>query len=80
MLRATWKVIPEAHSATEGQWKPSTIEEIMWKAECQGLFDKVEELLVKIRAKSLKHINGTCKNFGIPQIVHIEEKKFMPKV
>lgn len=72
-------MIPEAHSATEGQWKPSTIEEIMWKAECQGLFDKVEKLLVKIRTKSLKHINGTCKNFGIPQIVHIERKNSCQK-
>lgn len=74
------KVVPEAHSATEGQWKPSTIEQIMWKTECQGLFDKVEELLVKINAKSLKYMNGTCKNFAIPQIVHIGEKKSMPKV
>lgn len=80
MLSAMWKVVPEAHSVTEVQWKPSTIEQIMWKTECQGLFDKIEELLVKTNAKSLKYMNGICKNFGIPQIVHIEEKKFMPKV
>lgn len=80
MLNAMSKVVPEAPSATEVQWKPPTIEQIMWKTECQGLFDKVEELLVKIKAKALKYINETCKNFGIPQIEHIEEKKFMPKV